>query len=178
MHLTTSCQWLHNYCGNKMQFLRKPVFLSSARLILLFAAQGSQDLTEEMESMMESSAPRLRRCGYCLLQVTIGIGRQCLFCLLWTLMRSVLMVSIIASLSSCQRWALKLYYGLDALQPVDYGCVLLFVLFCNVIKAAYYWTFKICIYIYIFLPNSNQWEQSTVRRVNTASGASTTIVLG
>lgn len=45
--------------------------------MILFAAQGSQDLTEEMESMMESSAPRLRRCGYCLLQVNTGLGRQC-----------------------------------------------------------------------------------------------------
>lgn len=59
--------------------LRKRVFLSSVRLILVFAAQGSQDLTEETESMMESSAPRLRRCGYCLLQVTMGIGRETLF---------------------------------------------------------------------------------------------------
>lgn len=63
-------QWLRNCCNNA-----KCVFLSSVRLMLLFAAQGSQDLTEETESMMESSAPRLRRCGYCLFQVTIGIGR-------------------------------------------------------------------------------------------------------
>ncbi|TNM90087.1 hypothetical protein fugu_004321 [Takifugu bimaculatus] len=44
------------------------VSLMDPGFVLSDTEKGSQDLTEEMESMMESSAPWLRRCGYCLLQ--------------------------------------------------------------------------------------------------------------
>lgn len=58
----------HSPSGERAELLRVFTALYDHRLSVMQGGQGSD---EEMEVMIsESSTPRLRRCGYCLLKVT------------------------------------------------------------------------------------------------------------
>lgn len=81
--LLGNCNWCHYKVAGKIKskhlttwYVTDVTTKCNLSSVSLFAAQGSQGLPEEMESMMESSGPRLRRCGYCLLQVNIRVGGQ------------------------------------------------------------------------------------------------------